>query len=70
MKEWRRALSAQKAFFVLLDGFALDAGSEYFRPRFQDVKPQSGAVDAVEVAGGRRSQDRVSVDSAGIARNR
>jgi hypothetical protein len=48
VKEWRRALSAQKAFFVLLDGFALERGSEYFRPRFQDVKPQAGAVEALK----------------------
>src|SRR6185295_991253 len=48
VREWRRALLAQKAFFVLLDGFALERGSEYFRPRFQDVKPNPGAVEAIK----------------------
>jgi dTDP-glucose pyrophosphorylase len=48
VREWRRALLAQKAFFVLLDGFVLERGSEFFRPRFQDVKPQPAAVEAVK----------------------
>jgi hypothetical protein len=47
VREWRRALLAQKAFFVLLDGFVLERGSQFFSPRFQDVKPLPNAVQAV-----------------------
>jgi len=47
VREWRRALLAQKAFFVLLDGFVFERGSQFFCPRFQDVKPHANAVEAV-----------------------
>lgn len=47
VREWRRALLAQKAYFVLLDGFVFERGSQYFSPRFQDVKPYPNAVEAV-----------------------
>ena len=46
-REWRRALLARKAYFVLLDGFVFERGSQFFCPRFQDVKPHANAVDAV-----------------------
>ncbi len=46
-REWRRALLAHKAYFVSLDGFVFERGSQFFSPRFQDVKPQAHAVEAV-----------------------
>jgi hypothetical protein len=48
VREWRRALLAQKAYFVLLDGFVFERGSQFFSPRFADVRANSGAVDAVK----------------------
>jgi hypothetical protein len=47
VREWRRALLAQKAFFVSLDGFVFERGSQFFSPRFQDVKPNPSAVEAI-----------------------
>jgi len=47
VREWRRALLAQKGFFVSLDGFLFERGSEYFSPRFEDAAPQMNAVEAV-----------------------
>ena len=41
------ALLAHKAYFVSLDGFVFERGSQFFSPRFQDVKPQADAVEAV-----------------------
>jgi hypothetical protein len=46
-RDWRRALMAQKAFFVMLDGFVFERGSQFFLPRFQDVKAHPNAVEAV-----------------------
>lgn len=48
VREWRRALLAQKAYFVLLDGFVFERGSQFFSPRFQDVQPNPNAVEAVK----------------------
>jgi len=47
VREWRRALLAKKAFFVLLDGFVFERGSDYFRPHFRDTQPQPNAVEAL-----------------------
>lgn len=52
VREWRRALMAQKAFFVSLDGFLFERGSQYFSPRFQDVKPNPNAVEAIRSIAG------------------
>lgn len=48
VREWRRALLGQKAFFVLLDGFLFERGSSHFKPRFADVRPHAEAVAAVK----------------------
>jgi hypothetical protein len=48
IREWRRALLARKAFFILLDGFLFERGSEYFHPRFQDTKAQQNAIKSVQ----------------------
>jgi hypothetical protein len=45
--EWRRALLARKTYFVLLDGFVFERGSEFFHPRYADVKPNAEAVEAL-----------------------
>jgi hypothetical protein len=50
LHEWRRALLAKKAFFVLLDGFLFERGSRFFHPRFEETKPNTAAVEAVKSA--------------------
>ena len=48
VREWRRNLLGRKAYFVLLDGLVFERGSPYFRPRFEDVRPNPGAVEALQ----------------------
>lgn len=45
--EWRRSLFSRKAYLVSLDGFLFERGSQYFKPRFDEVKPHEAAVAAV-----------------------
>lgn len=45
--EWRRAMLDRKTYFVSLDGFLFERGSEYFKPRFADVVCHPHAADAV-----------------------
>jgi hypothetical protein len=45
--EWRRSLRSHRGYFILLDGFVFERGSEFFHPQFADVKPNAVAVDAV-----------------------
>lgn len=46
--EWRRALLQRRTYFVSLDGFVFERGSEHFRPSFRDVQPNPLAVEAVK----------------------
>lgn len=46
--EWRRSLLSRKTYFVLLDGFVFDRGSEHFHPAFAEVTPNPIAVDAIK----------------------
>ncbi|MCC6993609.1 MAG: hypothetical protein IT370_03165 [Deltaproteobacteria bacterium] len=46
--EWRRALLARKAYFALIDGLLFERGSLHFAPRFEDARPNPGAVEAVQ----------------------
>jgi dTDP-glucose pyrophosphorylase len=46
--EWRAALEARKTFFMLLDGFLFERGSEFLRPRFDEVQPIAESVEAVK----------------------
>lgn len=46
--EWRRALLSRRTYFVSLDGFLFERGSEYFTPRFSEAKPNPMAIDAVK----------------------
>lgn len=47
IREWQRALLDRRAYFVSLDGFVFERGNRYFNPRFEDVQPNAGAVEAV-----------------------
>ena len=42
--EWRRTLLASQTFFVALDGFVFERGSEHFAPRFSDVSSHPAVV--------------------------
>jgi len=46
--EWRRALLSRKTYFVALDGFVFERGSEHFHPAFANVKPNAAAVDSLK----------------------
>jgi hypothetical protein len=46
--EWEKALLSRKTYFILLDGFLFERGSNLFSPRFQDVKANESVVDAVK----------------------
>ncbi len=49
--EWRRTLLASQTYFVALDGFVFERGSEHFTPRFSDVSAHPEAVaELVRVA--------------------
>ncbi len=54
--DWRRGLLGKRAYFVSLDGFVFERGSQYFRPTFEEIKPNAAAVQAVRelVAAGSR----------------
>jgi hypothetical protein len=45
--EWRRALLAKRSYLVMIDGLLFERGSAYFRPRFNEVKPNQVAIDAI-----------------------
>jgi GTP:adenosylcobinamide-phosphate guanylyltransferase len=45
--EWRRALLSRKTYFVLLDGFVFERGSEHFHPPFSEVAANPQAVEAL-----------------------
>ena len=47
LHEWRRSLLNRGAYFVSLDGFVFDRGSQHFAPRFADVEPNPEAVAAI-----------------------
>jgi len=46
--EWRRSLLERKAFFVSLDGFVFERGSNYFSPKFAEVKPFPDSVSLLK----------------------
>ena len=69
VREWRRALLAQKAFFVLLDGFVFERGSQYFSPRFADVKPHRVAVEAVQAIAAKGTRSSICPFVRKLARN-
>jgi hypothetical protein len=45
--DWRRAMLGTRTFFVLLDGFVLERGSEFFQPLFDEVQPLPAGVEIV-----------------------
>jgi len=47
IREWKRALLDRKAYFVLLDGFVFERGSEYFHPRFDEAAPRAAVVESL-----------------------
>lgn len=45
--EWKVALMKRRVYYVLLDGFAFERGSLFFKPRFADTRPHAEAVAAI-----------------------
>lgn len=65
--EWRHALLDARTLFVLVDGFLLERGSEYFAPTFEHVQPNPRAVEAVQEAARRgRSVVYLSIRPAAL----
>jgi hypothetical protein len=46
--EWRRSLLSRKAYLVSLDGFLFERGSQYFRPRYDEVRVNPPALAALK----------------------
>ncbi len=46
--EWRRALLSRTTYFVSVDGFVFERGSEHFSPGFADVRANAEAVEALK----------------------
>lgn len=46
--DWKRTLLRRKGYFILLDGFLFERGSEHFSPRYGSVRPIEAAVAAVK----------------------
>ena len=46
--EWRSELERRQVFLVSVDGFLFERGSSHFTPRYADVRPNEGAVRAVQ----------------------
>jgi hypothetical protein len=46
--DWRRALLGKQAYLVSLDGFVFERGNRHFKPRFDEVRPNEAAVEAVQ----------------------
>ncbi len=45
--EWRKFLHDNAAVFVALDGFVFERGYRYFEPKFENVKPHAGVLQAL-----------------------
>ena len=46
--EWRDYLQGRRVFFVSVDGFLFEQGSLFFKPGFEEVKPNPVAVETVQ----------------------
>ena len=46
--EWRNELERRRVFLISVDGFLFERGSSHFAPRYADVRPNEGAVRAVQ----------------------
>ena len=46
--EWRQTLMSRSAYFMLVDGFLFERGSEHFSPRFSDVRPNEAAIQSAK----------------------
>jgi hypothetical protein len=48
IQDWTRILLHSKAYFVQLDGFLFERGSEHFEPRFEKTHPYPAAVELIK----------------------
>lgn len=49
--EWRQKLNSQKLYFVSIDGFLFERGSQHFAPGFDQVNPHDHAAKTVRHLG-------------------
>ena len=47
VQDWKRFLLSKKTFFVSLDGYIFERGSEYFEPTFQNANSFPNAIENV-----------------------
>lgn len=45
VQDWKRFLLSKKTYFVALDGYVFERGSEYFEPTFESAKPYETSVE-------------------------
>jgi len=45
VQDWKRFLLSKKTYFVALDGYVFERGSEYFEPTFENAKPHGKSVE-------------------------
>ena len=44
VQDWKRFLLSKKTYFVALDGYVFERGSDYFEPTFENAKPYETSV--------------------------
>lgn len=45
VQDWKRFLLSKKTYFVALDGYVFERGSEYFEPTFENAEPHEKSVE-------------------------
>lgn len=48
VQDWKRFLLTKKTYFVSLDGYLFERGSDYFKPTFEEAKIHSTAVETIK----------------------
>jgi hypothetical protein len=45
VQDWKRFLLSKKTYFVALDGYVFERGSEYFEPTFENSEPHAKSIE-------------------------
>ncbi len=48
VQDWKRFLLSKKTYFVALDGYIFERGSDYFEPTFENAKPYETSVTNIK----------------------
>ena len=46
--DWKRYLLSKKTYFIALDGYLFERGSEYFEPTFENARPNKKSVETIK----------------------